>query len=251
MRKAMALAVLAFAGAQGCSTSASSHPVITELRNGTLAISPLPVCAGMNSSAPGIPTIIGDTIPIPSLQLIGSGFVTNVNLVSDDPKVFYGTARFVGPATLVSQVLSGTAQQLDIGINPINLERGEPQVPPGPYDFIFVDSDGGEFRRAHAVDFVLPPPVSGAQPASICPDRDETVTISGSAFTPGKPTVKVQTAFTASGPQFPATATASSVVVTIPAGTLPAGFDSKLVVQDLSGCPSPAVTVAVTQACGP
>jgi hypothetical protein len=239
MRRATALAALAFA-LSTCTSSNTLHPVITGLRNGALSVSPLPVCAG----------IAPDPF-IPPLTLVGSGFVPNVNLVSDDPQVSYGTARFVGPATVEGAVSFISALELSIGVRATQFVPGQPLVPPGAYDFVFIDSDGGEFLGPHAVDFVLPPQVSGAQPSSICPDREETVTVSGSGFTPGPTTVTAVTFSGFPGPSIPATATADSVVVTIPAGSLPPSSPSTLVVKDASGCGSPMFTVTTTPACGP
>jgi hypothetical protein len=246
MRRATALATLAFAALPACTSSNTLHPTITELRNGSVSVSPLPVCTGVAAFPVGQPNSA-----TPALSLIGSEFVPNVDLVSDNPVVSYGTAQFIGPATINAVISFVSAQELSVGARQTQSVVGQPLVPPGAYDFVFVDSDLGVFRRAHAVDFVLPPQVTGLQPSSICPDRDETVTISGSGFTPGPTSITIPTSFGPPGPEFPATATADSVIATIPAGTVrPSGFSS-FVVKDPSGCISSTFMVNTTAACGP
>lgn len=245
MRRATALATLAFAALAACTSSNTLHPTITELRNGSVSVSPLPVCTGVAGFSLGQPNS-----STPALSLIGSEFVPNVDLVSDNPQVSYGTAQFIGPATIDAVISFVSAQELSVGARQTQFVVGQPLVPPGAYDFVFVDSDLGVFRRAHAVDFVLPPQVTGVQPSSICPDRDETITVAGSGFTPGPTAVGLFT-FSNTVTKFPATAAANSVVVTIPAGALPADLPSAFIVQDPSGCVSSSFTVTTTAACGP
>jgi IPT/TIG domain len=251
MRRAIALAALAWAATPACSTSESEHPTITELRNGSLSGSPVPVCAGIASAT--LAPLGSPNSSVPGLTLIGSGFVANVNLLADDPKVYYGEAHFIGPATLDTTV-TGTGvspQSLGVGIRPSQSVPGQPLVPPGVYDFVFIDSDRGEFHLPHAVDFVLPPQISAVQPPSLCPDQDATVTLSGSGFTPGATTVGIQSIFGGTLREIPATATASSVVVTVPAGTLIPDASNPFFVKDSSGCTSPMFPVTVTARCGP
>jgi hypothetical protein len=185
------------------------------------------------------------------LTLIGSGFIPNVNLVSDDPQVAYGSVRFIGATTVDGAVQFVSAQELTVVIHATQFAPGQPLVPPGAYDFVFIDSDLGEFRQAHGVDFVLPPQVVGVEPSSICPDRDETITVAGSDFTPGPTSVFFSTSSVPSGPGIPATATADTVIVTIPAGSIRPSGSSQFVVKDVSGCTSSAFTVNTTAGCGP
>jgi hypothetical protein len=175
-----------------------------------------------------------------------------VNLLADSPTVQYGTVSFTGPATVTTGITYVGPQELDLSIFPVNSGSNQPLVPPGAYDLQLIDPDGTLVERGHAVDFVLPPQVSGQRSFTICQDRNETIVVSGSNFTPGTPLVTRGSAGVRGGsPGLTAASTGTAVTITAAAGAFPQNdFFDQLFIEDVSGC-IVSVSVTVTQGCGP
>lgn len=237
------IATLLFAAA--CASSEPVTPTITAIRGKNLAISPLPVCTGPGTPAPG--SFAGFTVT--PVTVLGADFLPNVDLTSDDPAPSTPVVTLVNAGGEKFTVFTHYAspEELDAQI-PDTDDSGHQAIPYGPFDLVVETPDRTSAVAPHAIDHVPPPQVTAVQPPSICRDRTETVVVSGTGFAAGAPTVTSNV----SG-SFTAAANPTSLTVTIPAGTFPSApfpFTPGLVIQDLAGCQVP-VALTVNSGCGP
>jgi hypothetical protein len=227
----------------GCVSNDAALPVVTAVKRGNISISPLPLC---NAAA------------IATVTLIGSGFYPTVDVTADEPAVVDPLVALLGPGGTqitpsVPKVVSSHEISFSLPGNPVATP-----LPPGPYDVLVSDPDGSSFIAKHALDLVPAPQVSAVQPASICRERNESVVVSGSGFTPGAPTVVSTTTFqgTFVATNVVATATSTAITVTIPAQSVPvlpappASSFIDLMIEDVAGCVV-GVQLDVRQGCGP
>ena len=224
----------------GCFSNDAAVPIVTAVKRGNIAISPLPLCNGTFTT----------------VTLIGSGFYPTVDVTADEPAIVDPLVALLGPGgTQISfgtKVVSSNEITFSVPGNPVVTT-----VPPGPYDVLVSDPDGSSFIAKHALDLVPAPQMGAVQPASICRERNESVLVSGSGFTPGAPTVSMATfngTFTPAN--VVATATSTAITITLPAQSVPpllappAGFSVDLIVEDVAGCVLD-VRMDVRQGCGP
>jgi hypothetical protein len=225
----------------GCFSNDAAVPVVTAVKRGNIAISPLPLCNGTFTT----------------VTLIGSGFYPSVDVTADKPAVVDPLVALLNAAgTPITAFAAKVVSSHEISFSvPGNAVSGA--VPAGPYDVLVSDPDGSSFIAKHALDVVPPPQVGGVQPASICRERNESVVVSGSGFTPGTPIVSIATFQGTFAPtNVIATATSTAITVTLPAQSVPtllappASFSVDLLIEDVAGCPLD-VRMDVRQGCGP
>jgi hypothetical protein len=224
----------------GCFSNDAAAPVVTAVKRGNIAISPLPLCNGT----------------LTTVTLIGSGFYPSVDVIADEPNVVEPLVALLGPGgtqiTSGSKVVSSNEITFSVPGNPVVTT-----VPPGPYDVLVSDPDGSSFIAKHALDLVPPPQIGAVQPTSICRERNESVVVSGSGFTPGAPTVSMSTFNGTFAPaNLVATATSTAITIALPAQSVPmllsppTSFSIDLLIEDVAGCPLD-VRIDVRQGCGP
>jgi hypothetical protein len=223
----------------GCFSNDAAVPVVTAVKRGNIAISPLPLCNGTFTT----------------VTLIGSGFYPSVDVIADEPAVVDPLVALLGPGgtqiTSGSKVVSSNEISFSVPGSPVS------GPPPGPYDVLVSVPDGSSFIAKHALDLVPPPQIGTVQPTSICRERNESVVVSGSGFTPGAPTVSMPTFQGTFAPtNVIATATSTAITVTLPAQSVPmllappANFSVDLFIEDVAGCQLD-VRIDVRQGCGP
>ena len=159
----------------GCFSNDAAAPMVTAVKRGNIAISPLPLCNGTFTT----------------VTLIGSGFYPTVDVTADQPAVVDPLVALLNAAgtpitAFAAKVVSSHEISFSLPINPV-----AGPFPPGPYDVLVSDPEGSSFIATHALDVLPPPQILGVQPASICRERNESVVVSGSGFTPGAPTVSM------------------------------------------------------------